>query len=246
VRAATSAVPARRARSSESLRGGTGPDPGSSRVKGKPALGPGPHPAASTETLLVAICPEHDQRRAATDEWPVVDHHVRLRTDAEPREQRGELAPRGEGMPAGPAVPGQVAIEVDECRAGDMTFVVPVSRRGPLACHRKSEDAGVGCDCSHLDLPGGSATCAHLAPPGVAKRYHRERDRLLVRLAWGRIGRQMPEVERLLVVDDEAPILHALQRTFEAAGYRGDRLRRSVGGARSPAGEAVPVLSPTT
>jgi len=29
----------------------------------------------------------------------------------------------------------------------------------------------------------------------------------------------MPEIERLLVVDDEAPILHALQRTFEAAGY---------------------------
>jgi response regulator RpfG family c-di-GMP phosphodiesterase len=29
----------------------------------------------------------------------------------------------------------------------------------------------------------------------------------------------MAEVERLLVVDDEAPILHALQRTFEAAGY---------------------------
>lgn len=29
----------------------------------------------------------------------------------------------------------------------------------------------------------------------------------------------MPEVERLLVVDDEAPILHALRRTFEAAGY---------------------------
>src|ERR1700737_4023632 len=28
----------------------------------------------------------------------------------------------------------------------------------------------------------------------------------------------MPEVERLLVVDDEAPILHALQRTFEAGG----------------------------
>lgn len=27
------------------------------------------------------------------------------------------------------------------------------------------------------------------------------------------------EVERLLVVDDEPPILHALQRTFEAAGY---------------------------
>src|SRR3989440_8845590 len=27
------------------------------------------------------------------------------------------------------------------------------------------------------------------------------------------------EVERLLVVDDEGPILHALQRTFEAAGY---------------------------
>jgi response regulator RpfG family c-di-GMP phosphodiesterase len=30
----------------------------------------------------------------------------------------------------------------------------------------------------------------------------------------------MSEVERLLVVDDEAPILHALQRTFEAAGYQ--------------------------
>src|SRR3954463_2462132 len=30
---------------------------------------------------------------------------------------------------------------------------------------------------------------------------------------------RMDEVERLLVVDDEAPILHALQRTFEAAGY---------------------------
>src|SRR5207253_250156 len=29
----------------------------------------------------------------------------------------------------------------------------------------------------------------------------------------------MPEIERLLVVDDEAPILHALQLTFEAAGY---------------------------
>src|SRR2546430_7019504 len=29
----------------------------------------------------------------------------------------------------------------------------------------------------------------------------------------------MPEIERFLVVDDEAPILHALQRTFEAAGY---------------------------
>jgi len=29
----------------------------------------------------------------------------------------------------------------------------------------------------------------------------------------------MQEVERLLIVDDEAPILHALQRTFEAAGY---------------------------
>jgi response regulator RpfG family c-di-GMP phosphodiesterase len=29
----------------------------------------------------------------------------------------------------------------------------------------------------------------------------------------------MSELERLLVVDDEAPILHALQRTFEAAGY---------------------------
>src|SRR5437588_10916206 len=29
----------------------------------------------------------------------------------------------------------------------------------------------------------------------------------------------MPEIERLLVVDDEAPILHALQRTVEAAGY---------------------------
>ena len=27
------------------------------------------------------------------------------------------------------------------------------------------------------------------------------------------------EIERLLVVDDEAPILHALQRTFEAAGF---------------------------
>src|SRR3954463_1447001 len=31
---------------------------------------------------------------------------------------------------------------------------------------------------------------------------------------------RMDEVERLLVVDDEAPILHALQRTFEAAGYQ--------------------------
>jgi response regulator RpfG family c-di-GMP phosphodiesterase len=30
----------------------------------------------------------------------------------------------------------------------------------------------------------------------------------------------MDEVERLLVVDDEAPILHALQRTFEAVGYQ--------------------------
>src|SRR4051812_15728391 len=30
----------------------------------------------------------------------------------------------------------------------------------------------------------------------------------------------MEDVERLLVVDDEAPILHALQRTFEAAGYQ--------------------------
>src|SRR5947208_14838678 len=30
----------------------------------------------------------------------------------------------------------------------------------------------------------------------------------------------MDEIERLLVVDDEAPILHALQRTFEAAGYQ--------------------------
>jgi putative nucleotidyltransferase with HDIG domain len=29
----------------------------------------------------------------------------------------------------------------------------------------------------------------------------------------------MADVERLLVVDDEGPILHALQRTFEAAGY---------------------------
>ena len=29
----------------------------------------------------------------------------------------------------------------------------------------------------------------------------------------------MEEVERLLIVDDEAPILHALRRTFEAAGY---------------------------
>src|SRR6202158_3153943 len=29
----------------------------------------------------------------------------------------------------------------------------------------------------------------------------------------------MSEIERLLVVDDEAAILHALQRTFEAAGY---------------------------
>ncbi len=28
------------------------------------------------------------------------------------------------------------------------------------------------------------------------------------------------EVERLLIVDDEGPILHALQRTFEAAGYQ--------------------------
>ena len=30
----------------------------------------------------------------------------------------------------------------------------------------------------------------------------------------------MAEHERLLVVDDDAPILHALQRTFEAAGYQ--------------------------
>ena len=30
----------------------------------------------------------------------------------------------------------------------------------------------------------------------------------------------MNEIGRLLVVDDEAPILHALQRTFEAAGYQ--------------------------
>ncbi|MFL5388719.1 MAG: response regulator, partial [Myxococcales bacterium] len=29
----------------------------------------------------------------------------------------------------------------------------------------------------------------------------------------------MADVERLLVVDDEGPILHALQRTFQAAGY---------------------------
>src|SRR5438128_2193820 len=29
----------------------------------------------------------------------------------------------------------------------------------------------------------------------------------------------MPEVERILIVDDEAAILHALRRTFEAAGY---------------------------
>ena len=28
-----------------------------------------------------------------------------------------------------------------------------------------------------------------------------------------------PELERLLIVDDEAPILHALQRTFESAGF---------------------------
>src|SRR6266566_2679813 len=39
------------------------------------------------------------------------------------------------------------------------------------------------------------------------------------RLSQGRSGSEMPEIERLLVVDDEAPILHALQRTFEAAGY---------------------------
>src|SRR5207245_1798572 len=32
-------------------------------------------------------------------------------------------------------------------------------------------------------------------------------------------GSMRSEVERLLVVDDEGPILHALQRTFEAAGY---------------------------
>src|SRR5438552_17529344 len=32
-------------------------------------------------------------------------------------------------------------------------------------------------------------------------------------------GSMQSEVERLLVVDDEGPILHALQRTFEAAGY---------------------------
>src|SRR2546422_4086756 len=29
-----------------------------------------------------------------------------------------------------------------------------------------------------------------------------------------------PEPERVLVVDDEAPIVHALRRTFEAAGYK--------------------------
>src|SRR5437762_10896601 len=32
-------------------------------------------------------------------------------------------------------------------------------------------------------------------------------------------GDAMADLERLLVVDDEGPILHALQRTFEAAGY---------------------------
>jgi len=32
-------------------------------------------------------------------------------------------------------------------------------------------------------------------------------------------GDAMADAERLLVVDDEGPILHALQRTFEAAGY---------------------------
>src|SRR4051812_27642152 len=42
---------------------------------------------------------------------------------------------------------------------------------------------------------------------------------LAVRWFRGRSGSEMPEIERLLVVDDEAPILHALQRTFEAAGY---------------------------
>src|SRR3954469_19100649 len=43
--------------------------------------------------------------------------------------------------------------------------------------------------------------------------------RPLVRWRGDRSGVEMSEVERLLVVDDEAPILHALQRTFEAAGY---------------------------
>src|SRR3954454_13363940 len=43
--------------------------------------------------------------------------------------------------------------------------------------------------------------------------------RPLVRWRGDRSGVEMSEVERLLVVDDEAPILHALQRTFKAAGY---------------------------
>src|SRR3954470_18809124 len=43
--------------------------------------------------------------------------------------------------------------------------------------------------------------------------------RPLVRWRGDRSGAEMSELERLLVVDDEGPILHALQRTFEAAGY---------------------------
>src|SRR6266850_1749472 len=42
---------------------------------------------------------------------------------------------------------------------------------------------------------------------------------IAAKVVWGTEREPMPEVERLLVVDDEAPILHALQRTFEAAGY---------------------------
>ena len=62
----------------------------------------------------------------------VVDDHVRLLANAEPREQPGELLLGGKRMPPRPGMLGQVVVEIDENRPRDVSALIHLPRRRPL------------------------------------------------------------------------------------------------------------------
>src|SRR5438445_1927776 len=98
-------------------------------------------------------------------------------------------------------------------------------RTDPSACRASQSTSTRGC-MSDMHLPPAPYRVLTPTPPngrckmdsGRACKKSREAGRPGGTVA-GRGVCMRSEGERLLVVDDEGPILHALQRTFEAAGY---------------------------
>ncbi len=123
-------------------------------------------------------------------------------------------------MPAWTAGTGEVAIEIGERGAREMALPVllPSGRsfRRPAQIDEPGFRMGLHPPWIHEEGNVRHVRILHRAGPASDRSVNPS---IAAKVVWGTEREPMPEVERLLVVDDEAPILHALQRTFEAAGY---------------------------